>query len=997
VNHVYRLVWNASQQAYCAVTETAKGTGKSGGKSATTAAPTLRTFASLLIASCAISAGATATNTLPTGGQVTAGTAAISSTANTLTVNQGSQRAAINWQSFNIGSGATVNFVQPNASAVVLNRVVGNEQSVIAGAMNANGQVFLLNSSGVLFTGTARVDVGGLVASTLNLSDTDFMAGRSTFTANGGRGSVINLGTINAADGGYVALLGNQVKNEGVITARLGTAVMAAGDQVSLNFNGDSLVGVTIDQGTLNALVENKHAIRADGGLVVLTAKGLDAVMATVVNNTGEVRAQTIQNREGKIYLLGGMESDRIEVGGTLDASAPNGGNGGFVETSAANVRVVQGTRVSTQAPQGKGGQWLIDPNDYTIAATGGDIDGATLANNLLTTDVTITSAQGGTAGNGDIFVNDAVNMGASSARHSLTLKAYRDIVFPDKDINNPHDAGIDATTNTNTQPLDVVLWANNGGAGGSIKFGLDSFLKTNGGKIWMGGGTGTATWNGLTVGDGYATGRTGSPNGIAMAGGATVDSLGGLVRVKANADVVGNRAFSQSFDGVYGDSHLRATGGIEVYAQTGDIQFENGEVQIGSSSGATPTTTSIVDVGAGNNFGVKLSGGGNASVLGTLQIVSAKDVYILSVGGGNGIVPGLLVIAASTVSGRMTVRSHGDISVTGALNVTGRLNLDTAYNTGVAPWGAISQTAPITVGERTFLTGSSISLTNPSNRFGANISITTKAGDASIVDSGDLTLIGVTTTGSFLGIAGTGKNVVQLGNITTGTGAVLVADSANGGVYSNSFRSISTGSGRYLIYSHDPVATTLPATGFTPAFTRFGDTYSSYPPGSVTETGNGIIYVGTTAYVPPSNNSTNTSTNTTNTTNAVASAISTPQTVQPPSTGLPGSFLPSGSVPSGNGQPTAFVNVVNPPPSVIATFGPGERFAVISYPSAGEPTQAVTLSQARDMMQGGGNAEGADRVVRVPVSRNSLEQIVNGGLNLPNGVEQELFVVQSD
>lgn len=289
--------------------------------------------------------------------------------------------------------------------------------------------------NGVLFTKGASVNTGGLVASTLNIANADFMAGRNTFTANGSKASVINLGTLTAAEGGYVALLGNQVKNEGVITARLGTAVMAAGDRVSLNFNGDSLVGVTIDQGTLNALVENRQAIRADGGLVVLTAKGLDTVMATVVNNTGEVRAQTVATREGKIYLLGGMENDRIEVGGTLDASAPNGGNGGFVETSAARVKFANGVAITTKAANGTTGTWLIDPLDFTIAASDGDITGAALGTLLASNSIQIETATSptatatnliGSAGtNGDIHVNDAVNWASSNG---LTLKAFRNI-----------------------------------------------------------------------------------------------------------------------------------------------------------------------------------------------------------------------------------------------------------------------------------------------------------------------------------------------------------------------------------------------------------------------------------------------------------------------------------------------------------------------------------------------------------------------------------------
>ena len=412
MNHVYRLVWSTRHSKFVVAHEKTRSNGRASSKISSSVASVL--LSSLLVAPLAWAAPPTA-NTLPTGAQVTAGTAAISTSGSTMNVQQSTQRAAINWTNFNIGSNATVNFQQPNASAVVLNRVVGNEQSVINGALNANGQVFLLNSNGVLFGQGAQVNVGGLVASTLNQSDADFIAGRTTFERNGSRASVINLGTINAADGGYVALLGNQVSNQGVITARMGTAALAAGDKVSLNFNGNSLVGVTIDQGTLDALVENKQAIYADGGMVVLTAKAADAVLGSLVNNTGEIRAQTVANQEGKIYLLGDMENGTVKVDGTLDARALNGGNGGFVETSAAHIKVADSVRVTTLANSGQSGTWLIDPNDFTVAASGGDMTGAAVGTALAGGNFTIQSTQGATSGNGDIHVNDAVSWSANN------------------------------------------------------------------------------------------------------------------------------------------------------------------------------------------------------------------------------------------------------------------------------------------------------------------------------------------------------------------------------------------------------------------------------------------------------------------------------------------------------------------------------------------------------------------------------------------------------
>jgi len=414
INRAYSLVWSDEHAAYVVVPEGTRRRGKAGRAALGTAV----TLAALLGSGAALADPA-----LPSGGRVTAGAASIGTSGSTLTVNQSTARTAIDWNSFSIGAGATVNFVQPNASSVALNRVVGNEGSLLDGALNANGQVFVLNPNGVLIGRTGQVDTAGFVASTLNLSDAEFMAGRSSFSAGGSKGSVINLGTIVSKDGGYAALLGQQVRNEGTITAKLGTAVLAAGDRVSLNFNGDSLVGVTVDQATLGALVQNKQAILVDGGLVVLTAKGLDAVLATVVNNTGEIRAQTISNHEGRVFLLG--DGGSVNVAGSIDASAPNGGNGGFVETSGPKVRVAEGASISTRAPAGRNGNWLIDPTDFTIAATGGDMSGAALSGNLQNGSVTIQSSAGAGGTNGNVYVNDAVNWGANT---TLTLQAQHNI-----------------------------------------------------------------------------------------------------------------------------------------------------------------------------------------------------------------------------------------------------------------------------------------------------------------------------------------------------------------------------------------------------------------------------------------------------------------------------------------------------------------------------------------------------------------------------------------
>lgn len=366
----------------------------------------------------------------PTGGTVVDGSATISQSGAVTNVNQSTNSAIINWRSFSVGSGETVNFLQPSSLSVTLNRVIGNEQSVIAGALNANGRVFLVNSNGVLFTKDAQVNVGGLVASTLDISNSNFKAGNYSFSGSSSA-AVVNRGNINAADGGYIALLGKTVSNEGVISAKLGTIALASGDKVTLNFGGDSLVDVTVDQGTLNALIENKGAIKADGGRVLLTAKAADAVLSAQVNNSGVIQARSIADLTGGSSSKGAVKLGRIKllasggttkVSGTLDASAPKGGNGGKIETSGNRVTIADGAVITTKAAKGADGVWLIDPDGFTIGANG-DISGATLSSGLANGSVTIASTSG-SGSDGNINVNDAVSWSANT----LTLNATNNI-----------------------------------------------------------------------------------------------------------------------------------------------------------------------------------------------------------------------------------------------------------------------------------------------------------------------------------------------------------------------------------------------------------------------------------------------------------------------------------------------------------------------------------------------------------------------------------------
>jgi filamentous hemagglutinin family protein len=408
MNRIYRLVWNPIHKLWVPVAEISRGRSKGSSR---------KLFAAALSLTAAVG------HTEPIGGQIVSGNGSISQTGDTTTINQTSQNLSANWQSFNIAPAETVNFVQPNTSAIAVNRIADTRGTQILGHLNANGQVYLINPNGILFGQGAQVNVGGLVASTLDVNDASLNSNSRTFSGSG-TGSVINKGTINASNGGSVALIGNTVSNQGTITAQLGTVALGAGNAVTLTFNGNSLVHMQVDQSVLNSLAENGGLIQADGGQVIMTAGARDTLLASVVNNTGVIEARTVNNRNGVITLLGGMEAGTTNVGGTLDASAPNGGNGGFIETSAAHVHVADNARVTTLAPSGNSGTWLIDPVDFTIAASGGDMTGAAVSSALAGGNFSIQSTSGASGTSGNINVNDVVSWNVNK----LTLNALNNI-----------------------------------------------------------------------------------------------------------------------------------------------------------------------------------------------------------------------------------------------------------------------------------------------------------------------------------------------------------------------------------------------------------------------------------------------------------------------------------------------------------------------------------------------------------------------------------------
>src|SRR5574344_1129739 len=369
-------------------------------------------------------AGTTLSFAAPSGGVVTSGSANISQNGKVTDITQTTQKASINWNKFNIASDETVNFKQPNSSSITLNRVVGNEKSIINGALNANGQVWIINSNGVLFGKGATINTSGLLATTKDISDADFQAGNNNFKGNS-KESVINLGTIDVINSGSVILAANEVRNEGTIKAIKGKIHLVGANEYSVNLNGNSLVNLTVNKGVLDSLVKNSGTIISNGGEVYLTTNAVNELLKGVVNNTGVIEANSLAGITGHVELF--AHGGTANVAGTINATD------GFVETSGDKVKIDDSFKV-------KADKWLIDPTDFTIAASGGDMIGATLSSNLATANVKIESVTGtiNTDGKGDIYVNDTISW---SSDKKLTLNAQNDI-FINKDITSSHADG---------------------------------------------------------------------------------------------------------------------------------------------------------------------------------------------------------------------------------------------------------------------------------------------------------------------------------------------------------------------------------------------------------------------------------------------------------------------------------------------------------------------------------------------------------------------------
>src|SRR5210317_500875 len=785
-----------------------------------------------------LSANEISNDTLPTDPNVTHGTAEISQGANQLTIDQQTDKLITNWSSFNIGSDAKVQFNQPSSNSSALNHVNSADPSYIYGSLEANGKVILINPNGVIFSKGSRVDVGAIVASSLKLSDENFLKNNFVFEKDGIAGMVENRGTIKAFEGGTVALISSIVKNNGTIETPNGSTALLAGEKITLTLNYNQLISYTIDSGVLNSLVENNNAIVANNGQVILSAKGLDAVRKSVVNTDGIIEAKGINTEGGKIFLegdeitvksnstlnasgdngggqilVGGswQNSDptiyqatttTIEEGATLNASSnntgnggeivvwsditndqsvtkvqgkltaeggKNSGNGGQIETSGYKLDV-EGIEVSTLANDGSAGEWLLDPASITISTSGGttlpnstnsgnitSVSPNTILTGLASSNVTIYTGISGST-EYDIDINDSINYTGLNER-TLTFKASGSIDTPNND-----SSGNDIDITSSNAALNLIYWSDADGDGeGRVSIG-DGDLTTNGGDLWIGGGDGSTTWNGHTVGDDYASTPGSQRYGVFFRAGGTINTGAGDIEIRGKND--NDRQYgagitiSETSDLIgndVDDTSITSTGNISLYA--------------------TDTINGTDDAALFVKSGSSINGNGGSSKTITIDLDDGRpaDFYGIITGTSNLTKTGatnLLLYGANTYTGTTTI-SEGKLRVYGTLSdSTDVINSGTYELDTTDTINSLSGTGAVEIASGVTLTTGDDGDDIISGIISGDGSLT-KAGTGTLTLSGNNTYTGATTVS-----AGTLK-VTADDALGTTAGSTTVANGA--------------------------------------------------------------------------------------------------------------------------------------------------------------------------------------------------------------------------
>ncbi|CEE40671.1 YapH protein [Xanthomonas citri pv. citri] len=710
-----------------------------------------------------------AANQLPTGGSIVGGTGTINAASGTTrVVDQTSSRMALTWSAFDIGSAATMTFNQPTTTSVVLNLVQGGNPTQIFGNLTANGQVFLLNSNGVLLGSTANINVGGLVVSTLGTSVSQFMNGNYVFDAGGNTVALVsNSGTINAA-AGSATLIGGRVANSGTITATAGNITLAGADAATLTFESGGF-GVLIDKPLQLSLateaVDNSGTLSAPGGAIQLQARAAQGIFDRLINNSGTIRASSLSTGpDGSVSLIAsGAGSFDVAGGGSIDA-----GTGAI---TLGTGRGVQQTGIYTA---GSLGGFIGGSATFSGANKIGGLGNLDVGGNLSLTNTVALSQSGSLAVTGTSqFLQSGSALSLTNGGNTFggLLSASGNGIA----VNAAGNLSIGTLNLDSNSALSLS-------ASGALTLPTTA-INTGSANLTLASGGGLTTRAALAGRNVDLTGR----GGIALAHDVTAT---GTLKLTAT-----NAAITQTAGSV------AATGTSTINAGTGAITLDGASNDFQGAVALTGGNTRISDSGA-LTLGTVNSNDLTATSNGALNLGSGRVGGALLATSNNGAITqsgtdGLTIVGTSDLTagtGAITLNNSGNtfgdlVSATGrgiSLNAAGTLSIGTlslGNNSALSlrATGALTlPAAAINTGSANLTLSSGGSLTTRAALAGTNVDLTGTAGTTlghDVTASGTLAL---TTTDS--AITQTGGSVTATGTstISTGTGVIELDEATN-------------------------------------------------------------------------------------------------------------------------------------------------------------------------------------------------------------------------
>ncbi|WP_194723202.1 two-partner secretion domain-containing protein [Noviherbaspirillum malthae] len=673
---------------------------RTGGGQRTSAVPGLkRRLLPMLIAGCCLPSLSTGN---PLGAQVVNGQAAFSQQGNVLSITS-TPGTIINWQTFSINPGEITRFIQQNPNSSVLNRIVGQDPSQILGALQSNGRVFLVNPNGILFGKDARIDVNGLVASTLAISNEDFISGRLNFKAGDKAAGLKNQGAITTPSGGKVYLIAPNVENSGIITSPKGEVLLAAGHTVQLVDSLDPNMQVVLSAPENEAL---------NLGQVIAQA-GRTGMLGALVKQRGIINADSaVIGENGKVVFKASRDA-LLEAGSRT--SARGAGKGGEVIVQGERVAVNGDAQVSADGRQG-GGSVLIggdylgkNPsianskrsfvgNDAVISASatesghGGKVivwsDGATGVYGSI-------SAKGGAqAGNGGFVETSGAKLSVAGARIStaapkgsagswLLDPTDLNVVSTLASVGNTIAADFDALSNDD---LGEVLAS-------AINLATGNVTLTASGNITVTSAISRATPNqGLAM---QAGGNVAINNSINTNGGnLTLQAASGITQDSASV-ITASQLTVTATNGSIAMAGSNAVGTFTGAAGT-SLDFKNGAADL-TVQGLTAGANDAANVSSGTRLTV--NGMSTWSGSGSRTLSSQGDLVLNTnlAASTNG--TGAANFIAKSTAGNVTLNSGSDIKFTGTafkllaggnVNINSAVDSGSAYTTVIGGWDGV-------------------------------------------------------------------------------------------------------------------------------------------------------------------------------------------------------------------------------------------------------------------------------------------------------------------